>query len=160
KLHLPPDGRRRGDLQYAQSARDRRRERRPGTQPDLDRVVRRQDARRQPSSLGVSAVMLIEQRIYRLHPGRLGAYLELMENEGLPILQPILGRLIGYFTTEIGDVNGIVHMWGYDSYEDRAARRARLAADPRWQAFTPKILPMIAKMENSLLVPTRFSPIQ
>ena len=37
---------------------------------------------------------------------------------------PILGRLIGYFQTEIGDLNHVVHLWAYDSLEDRAARRA------------------------------------
>lgn len=41
-----------------------------------------------------------------------------------------LGRLLGYFITEIGELNAVVHLWGYDSFEERARRRAALAGEP------------------------------
>ena len=39
-------------------------------------------------------------------------------------------ELIGYFTTEIGTLNQIVHMWGYESMAQRQERRTALYSDP------------------------------
>ena len=47
--------------------------------------------------------MIVEERIYRIRTGGMGTYLKLVREEGLAIQQPILGRLIGYFTTEVCD---------------------------------------------------------
>lgn len=104
--------------------------------------------------------MIVEERIYRIRPGRMAEYLRLVRDEGLAIQQPILGRLIGYFTTEIGPLNHVVHLWGYEDLEDRARRRQQLAADSRWQAFTPRLTENIESLENRILVPTGFSPLK
>jgi hypothetical protein len=87
-------------------------------------------------------------------------YLRLVREEGLAIQQPILGNLIGYFITEIGPLNHVVHMWGYTDLEDRTRRRKTLADDPRWQAFTPKLTENIEGLENRILIPTDFSPLK
>jgi len=103
--------------------------------------------------------MIVEERIYTLHPGKTAEYLAHYEREGIAIQRPILGRLIGYFSTEIGPLNQIVHLWGYESFEERTRRRAILAADPRWGEYVRKnIQPLILRMENKILVPTRSSP--
>ncbi|MFZ5674744.1 MAG: NIPSNAP family protein [Pseudomonadota bacterium] len=104
--------------------------------------------------------MIVEERIYKIKPGRLAIYLKLVREEGLAIQQPILGNLIGYFQTEIGPLNHVVHLWGYEDLEDRARRRKRLAADPAWQAFTPRLTENIDTLENRILVPTDFSPMK
>jgi hypothetical protein len=51
-------------------------------------------------------------------------------------------------------------MWGYDSLEDRAARRERMAKDPEFQAYLKKVQPLIATQENRILRPASFSPIR
>lgn len=104
--------------------------------------------------------MIVEERIYRIRSGRLREYLSLVREEGIAIQQPILGHLIGYFVSEIGPLNHVVHMWGYADLEDRARRRQELAGDPQWQAFTPKLSACIETMENRILLPTDFSPLQ
>lgn len=57
---------------------------------------------------------------------------------GITIRKKHLGNLIGYFSSEIGPINEIVHIWGFESLDDRQARRAKLGADPEWQAFLQK----------------------
>lgn len=104
--------------------------------------------------------MIVEQRTYTLHVGKVPEYLRLYEAEGMAIQTRILGRMVGFFTTEIGPLNQIIHMWGYDSLEDRAKRRAQMQADPGWKAYVPKIQPLIQTQENKILVPTSFSPIR
>jgi len=53
-----------------------------------------------------------------------------------------------------------VMMWRYDSHADRETKRAALYADPEWLAFIPKTRAFIEKMQNRILVPTSFSPLQ
>jgi uncharacterized protein YbaA (DUF1428 family) len=55
-------------------------------------------------------------------------------------------------------LNSVVFCWGYDDYAHRAAQRAKLAADPRWQAFTPRILPYLVHQESVFLAPVPFCP--
>jgi hypothetical protein len=104
--------------------------------------------------------MIVEERIYTLEVGKTPEYLRLYEEEGLAIQEPILGNMIGYFSSEIGDLNLIVHMWGYDSFEERTRRRAELVADAGWQAYVAKVRPFILRQENRILIPAPFSPIR
>lgn len=104
--------------------------------------------------------MIVEERIYTLQPGKVPEMVRLYGEEGLALQQKYLGRFIGYFTSETGNVNQVVFLWGYDSLDDRAARRARLADDPAWRAYLKKVVPLLVKQENRILKPAAFSPIR
>jgi hypothetical protein len=104
--------------------------------------------------------MIVEERIYRIRNGRMGRYLQLVRDEGLAIQQPILGHLIGYFTTDIGPLSQVTHLWAYADLQDRVHRRQQLADDSRWQAFLPRLSENIEQAENRILVPTDFSPLR
>lgn len=96
-------------------------------------------------------------REYTLRAGTVAGYLELYEREGLAIQREILGQLVGYYTTEVGPaVNQVVHLWAYESFEDRSKRRARLAKHPGWQAYLEKMRPMLVAQCNRLLRPAPF----
>ena len=103
--------------------------------------------------------MFYEMRTYRLKTGTVPAYVKLVAEEGIALQKSHLVQLVGYFTSEIGPLNEIVHIWAYASLDDRAARRARLNAAPAWLAFLPKIQALIETMENKILLPTAFSPL-
>jgi hypothetical protein len=49
-----------------------------------------------------------------------------------------------------------VHMWGYESLDDRFERRKQLQASPEWQSYAKKMRPLVVKVENKLLVPAPF----
>ena len=102
--------------------------------------------------------MIVEERIYTLHPGKVGEYMRLYEDEGFPIQEPVLGSLVGWYSTDFGPLNQIIHMWAYDSYAERDRRRTELAEREDWQAFLGKIRPLIKTQENKTLVPAPWSP--
>ena len=102
--------------------------------------------------------MFYEVRTYRLRNGTVPAYLKVVEEEGIAIQKEHLGHLVGYFFSEIGPINEIMHIWAYASLDDRERRRASLASDPRWQAFLPKIRDLIETAENKIMKPAAFSP--
>lgn len=105
------------------------------------------------------SAMLYEIRTYRLKNGSIPDYLKVVGEIGITIQQKHLGNLVGYFSSEIGPINEIVHIWGFDSLDDRQKRRAQLAADPEWQAFLPKIRDLIVTAENKIMTPAVFSPL-
>lgn len=100
--------------------------------------------------------MLVEERTYTTHPGKWRDYLRLYEAEGLEPQKRILGRMVGYYTTEIGELNQVVHLWAYQDLKERSERRAQLLADPAFAAYVQKMLPLLQKQESRILRPTSF----
>lgn len=104
--------------------------------------------------------MYFEMRTYTVKPGKLKEYIKHFEIHGLPILSRH-AKLVGYWYTEIGELNQLVHIWAYDSLDQRAKERAALYQDPDWQKnFLPKATEMLEKQENKILLPADFSPIK
>ena len=104
--------------------------------------------------------MIVEQRDYHVTTGKLPELVKLYADEGIGIQQEHLGNLLGWFTVDVGALSTVVSLWGYESAGEREARRARLQADERWQAFLGKIQPLIHTQQNRILVPVSFSPIK
>ena len=104
--------------------------------------------------------MIVEQRDYHVHTGRLPELVKLYETEGITIQQEVLGGFIGAFTTEIGALSTYTSMWGYPDFAAREERRGALLARDEWRAFMAKIQPLIHTQQNRILVPTAFSPIR
>lgn len=103
---------------------------------------------------------IIEERDYHVFTGKLPELVGLYETEGIPIQIEVLGGLLGAYTTEIGALSSYVHMWRYDSFEERTRRRAELGARDDWHGFLAKIAPLIHTQQSRILVPTPFSPVQ
>ncbi len=106
--------------------------------------------------------MLYEIRTYTFKPLRGADWLALYKREGLALQLEFLGDLIGFFTTEIGDISQIAHIWAYKGLDDRLERRDRMAADSRWQEFGRKVkaLDILVSMESRIMRPTDFSPLK
>lgn len=102
--------------------------------------------------------MIIDHRTYTVAHGRMAQYLDLYQRVALPIQLKYLGRLLGFYVSEIGPLNQVVHLWGFDSLADRDARRAKMAADPAWTAYRQSIAGIFTHQENKILVPAAFSP--
>lgn len=103
--------------------------------------------------------MIIEKRTYTFHPGKMQEFLAVYEAEGLALHKRYL-PMLGYFVSEIGTLNQVITLWGYESMQQRDDLRTKLYSDPEWIAFAPKTTPYIQKMETMILKPTSFSPIR
>jgi hypothetical protein len=96
--------------------------------------------------------MIIDHRTYTLKPGCLAEYLRLYETEGYAIQTGHLGQPVGWYTSmDIGELNQVVHLWGYDDLADRAKRRGAMAADPKWRDYAKKIHPHIVTQTTKIL---------
>jgi NIPSNAP len=104
--------------------------------------------------------VLVEHRTYTFRPGTLQPWLKKYEGEGLLIQKRHLGRFLGLFITEFGNIHQAVILWGWESLDDRDRRRAAMNADPEWQAYIGAIWEMgaIETQEVKILRPTASSP--
>ncbi len=104
--------------------------------------------------------MIVEIRTYTAVPGRAGEFLKLYEELGLALQQKHLGGLMGFYVSEVGELNQIVHLWRYASLAERETRRAQLEADPSWAVYKQAFarLGAIQHQESQILKPVGFSP--
>lgn len=103
--------------------------------------------------------MIADLRIYTLQPGALGAYLKFYGTEGYPIQLRHLGPPIGYWFTDIGQLNKVVHLWGYADIAERARKRAAMESDPAWTAYRAKSGGYMQRQENRIVRTAPFFPM-
>jgi hypothetical protein len=104
--------------------------------------------------------MIYEMRTYQLKVGVLQRYMEQFARVGLPIVSRYC-TLVGYWSTESGRLNRVIHIWAFDSVEQRREARERWWADPEWlEGYLPLALPLVESQDSVLLSAAPFSPIR
>jgi hypothetical protein len=105
--------------------------------------------------------MIHELRTYTIRPGKLAEYVENSGGLGRAIRGDRFGKLLGYWTSELGALNQVVHLWEYADPAARAAARAGLARDARWvREYLPVSTPLLLAQENVLLTPFDWAPFR
>lgn len=99
--------------------------------------------------LPADSAQLYELRVYTLFPGGLARYIPLLLDV-LPAREKYSAN-VGIWTSITGSVDQLVHMWVYADANERANLRPIINADPDWQTFVPKILPLIQSMQSYFL---------
>ncbi len=103
--------------------------------------------------------MIVDLRTYTLKIGSVPAFLSLYAQDGLPLQRHHLGEPLGYYTTEVGNLAEVVHLWQYADMADRERRRAALELDPRWLAYRSRSteLGVLLDQRNSILKSVDFN---
>ena len=101
---------------------------------------------------------IYELRSYRLQAGKVPEWLEHFK-VGLQA-RVKYSKPVGIWSSELGELNRVVHLWPYESLEHRARVRKAFMADPLWKETVVKLQPLMQVMESKILVPTEFSPLK
>ena len=102
---------------------------------------------------------LYELRTYTLYVGKLAEARQLYESLGWPALSRHAdGRLVGYFTGDVGALNQIVHLWKFADDADRRRFWDGVFADEGFMAFAAKFRPLVLTQENKLLFAAPWGP--
>lgn len=109
--------------------------------------------------MNAETAMIVDLRTYTIRTGAMREFLALYASEGLPVQTQHLGAPLGYYTTEVGDLGQVVHLWGYADMADRERRRAAMEADPRWLAYRSKAASQgqVVKQVNTILKEVDFA---
>src|SRR5512144_1936175 len=96
--------------------------------------------------------MIYELRTYTLHPGKQAEYLALSGDLSRKIRGDDYGKLEGFWYTEFGTLNQLVHLWSYADLNERERLRTSLAQNERWRKeYVPQIRPLLIAQENKIL---------
>lgn len=94
---------------------------------------------------------LVDLRIYTIAPRKMGEFLKVFNELGLPALEETLGKPSGMYTSKVGQLNQFVSTWEYESladYEKRCQLRDRHPDFPKYLAASAGL---IVAQENQLL---------
>jgi hypothetical protein len=105
--------------------------------------------------------MIHELRTYAVKPGKTAEYVEKSGSIGRPIRGDRYGKLCGYWFTDLGPLNQIVHLWEYADLAARAEARAGLARDERWtKEYVPVSAPLLTAQKNMILTEMPWAPFR
>jgi hypothetical protein len=94
--------------------------------------------------------MIYEIRTYNVRPGLVGEY-EKRFAEGYEVRKKY-SSMYGMWHVEIGPLNQMIHIWAYDSLQQRAQIRAEALRDASGK-WPPKTNDLLVSQESDILVP-------
>eukprot|EP01095_Lingulamoeba_sp_RSL-Kostka_P016587 TRINITY_DN8161_c3_g1_i1.p1 TRINITY_DN8161_c3_g1~~TRINITY_DN8161_c3_g1_i1.p1 ORF type:complete len:228 (+),score=63.45 TRINITY_DN8161_c3_g1_i1:90-773(+) len=93
---------------------------------------------------------IIEYRTYTVHPEHFPNFIAMTNKEIHNRTK--YSKLLGYFMTEIGGQNEVVHFWSYESLAARQKVREALVKDEDWMNnYMANMRPMLQKQENTII---------
>ena len=95
-----------------------------------------------------------------LIPHQFNAYLEAYGREGWPVSKETLGECGGAYVVEVGPLQQLIQIWFFGDQGEWTARRARLAGNPRWQAFRASATHLILEESERAFRPAPFMPVK
>ena len=107
--------------------------------------------------------MIYELRIYDAVPGKLGALNDRFAKITGGYFEKHGIKVVGYWTDVIGTTNRLTYMLAFDDLSHRERAWVGFAADAdRLKAFaeTEKDGPLVARVTNTIMRPTPYSPMQ
>jgi hypothetical protein len=104
--------------------------------------------------------MIYELRTYQLVVGGVPRYLELAKGRLLSLLAEHGLKPVGFWTTEVGMLNEVVHLWAYADLNERTRAWKSWTSDPRRVEIAEELRQVIVTQSNKLLTPTEFSGLQ
>lgn len=102
--------------------------------------------------------MIYDHRTYVCRPGTIKKHMKLYADHGWEPQRRHLGQPVVYGAVETGNVNSYVHIWVFEDAADRAQKRAKMQADPEWQAYLAKSAEAgyLVSQTNTILTPAPF----
>ncbi len=98
--------------------------------------------------------MIYELRTYTLKHGTTAEVAKNAGEVGRAIRGDNYGKLEGYWVSEIGPINQVLHLWSYADLNERARLRGELARNARWTGeYVPLIQPNLIRQDIRLLNP-------
>lgn len=107
--------------------------------------------------------MLYELRIYQMVPGKMPDINKRFANVTTKIFERHGIRVVGFWTAMFGTSNELTYMLAWESLAEREQKWAAFQCDPEWisaRAASEEAGPIVAKVINTMLEPTPYSPMK
>lgn len=105
--------------------------------------------------------MVYELRVYKCMPGRKADVLARFRNHTMDLFKRHGVEVVGFWDIVVGNVDELVYITRYSSWEDREKKWGAFLADPDWHRAREKSHErgvIVESIHTSLLAATDFSP--
>lgn len=104
--------------------------------------------------------MVYELRIYEVLPGKLPALHRRFKEATLPIFERHGIRVVGFWEPVIGTSNQLIYLLAFNDLAHREQAWQAFQNDPEWKQVMASSEPMVARITNTILRPTDYSPLR
>ena len=103
---------------------------------------------------------LYEMRTYNVYVCRMAEVVKLYGDEGWPALENggFSSKLVGYFTSDVGTLHQLVHLWKFDDDADRRNHWGTLFQDDAFMSFATQLRPLLSSQTVQLLNEAPWGP--
>ena len=103
--------------------------------------------------------MIYDFRMYTLKPGSTSNYMEGVREVGYPVRQRHGVKLAGWYASEVGGLNEVTHIWGFEDLKHMQEAKAAVYSDPEWkEKYVPRAQPLVAAQMTFLMNSPDFAP--
>jgi hypothetical protein len=105
--------------------------------------------------------MVYELRVYKCMPGRKADVLARFRNHTMRLFAKHGVQVVGFWDTLVGEIDELVYITKFSSWEDRERRWGAFQADPEWQKAREQSHAqgvIVEHIRTTLLAATDFSP--
>ena len=91
-------------------------------------------------------------RTYDIAMGKTPEYMAAVREIALPVRESYGVKLAGWYYTDIGALNKVVHIWAYRDFAHFEEAREAFRNDERWlNDYVPRVKGMILRQENQIM---------
>jgi hypothetical protein len=103
---------------------------------------------------------IYEKRTYCVTVGQMSEVIRLYNAQGWPALDAggFAKNLIGYFVSDTGELHQLIHLWRFDSDDERRAFWKRLFEDADFMAFAKQLRPLLRSQSVQLMLAAPWGP--
>jgi hypothetical protein len=94
---------------------------------------------------------LVDHRIYTVKLRKMPEFLEVFDRLAMPVLLQTLGHPLGFYVSQVGPLNQMVHLWGYDDLADYERRSNARDTHPDFPAYLAASEHLITAQETRLI---------
>ena len=91
-------------------------------------------------------------RTYDIAMGKTREYMAAVREVALPVRESYGVKLAGWYYTDIGALNRVVHIWAYRDYAHFEEAREAFRTDERWlNDYVPRVKGIVLRQENQMM---------
>ena len=104
--------------------------------------------------------VIYEKRTYSIRVGQMPELVRIYTAEAWPAMEAggFGKKLIGYFISDTGDLHQLIHLWRFDSDDDRRAHWARLYQNSDFMAAVKQIRALVETQNVQLMLAAPWGP--
>ena len=94
---------------------------------------------------------VVDLRVYTIRLRRMAEFIDVFDRLAMPVQIKYLGLPLGMYTSAVGALNQVVHLWGFDDMGAFEAAHAARDKDPDWPAYLKASADLIVAQETRLI---------